>query len=1068
MKPQLARSLARVRVGSFELDLPSGELRAPNRETVLLREQPFQVLRMLVERPGQIVTRTEIKDTLWPNDTIVDFDHSINVAIGVLRRALGDSAANPRYIETLARRGYRLIADVQWLESRPPEEHVAAAADPRPQLGDLTGKKVCQYRVLEVLGGGGMGMVYKAEDLKLGRRAALKFLPEEVAQDPIAFQRLEREAQTASALNHRNICTIYDIEEYEGQPFIAMELLEGETLQQRLAASAPGAMPATVLVDIAVQLCLGLEAAHGKAIVHRDIKPANIFLTSDGTVKLLDFGIAKLFATADANDADGAHEAAAAERDQGLTDHDVAVGTSGYMSPEQVRREDLDGRSDLFSLGLVLYEMATGLRAFTGTTAIAVQDAILRSTPPAPESLNAALPRALARVIARSIEKDRALRYQTAAAMRDDLEQARGELQSSRGQQSHRWRAAVVAILAIGAAALWLWPRGVPALAPSDTIVLAHLANSTGDHVFDEALYTALRIALEQTPYLNVLADNKLQGTLASLNLDPDTRISAAVAVQVCRRTGSRIVAAPSIADAGNQFRLELSAIDCRSESVVKRIARQAASRDGVVDALGTMAVQLRTALGEPGASVATYNAPLADATSRSPEALELLTLGYRQQLQAGSQSAIPYYQRAVQADSNLALAHAALSNAYLNVGESTLSTAAGRAAFALRARLTAPARFSVESDYYGLVLGDWERTCGIRAEWVRAFPQDVIARNNFAYCLAVLGEPERALGESREAARLLPASFTYRSWIHRSLLADSLAEAQNTIEEAVRRGFDSASLRDLQVQLAFLRNDTYAMQQQWAWAAGKPGADGVIMGKAMVEASHGQFRAALHSVDTAMAMAASTNGGNDYAVEATLMQAEVGLAPTRPVSVAPSQTLRARLLGALALARTGRLEQATQAAEALRREFPSNTIVQKYGLPLIDGAAKLRAGDGAGAVAVLHASTKYDLAYTFVFEPLYPAYIRGLAYLQAGDGRKAAAEFQKLLLRRGLVGRGVIGPLARLQLARAQRALGDRTAALGSYEAFLDLWRDADPNIPVYVAARAEYNTLRSAPGAK
>src|SRR5262247_206985 len=269
MKPEAARSSARVRVGSFELDLQSGELCSALGDKILLREQPFQVLRMLVEREGKLVTRSEIKETLWPNDTIVDFDHSINVAIGVLRRALGDSSANPRYIETLARRGYRLVATIEWLESRPSDGGTAEQEREARPLGDLTGRKVGHYRVLEVLGGGGMGMVYKAEDLKLGRRVALKFLPEELASDPIALQRLEREAQTASALNHPNICTIYDIEEHQGQRFIAMELLEGETLQQRLAASAPDPIPVSFLIDIAIQLCRGLEAAHGKAIVHR-------------------------------------------------------------------------------------------------------------------------------------------------------------------------------------------------------------------------------------------------------------------------------------------------------------------------------------------------------------------------------------------------------------------------------------------------------------------------------------------------------------------------------------------------------------------------------------------------------------------------------------------------------------------------------------------------------------------------------------------------------------------------------------------------------------------------------
>src|SRR6266446_6586765 len=434
-------SSGRVRFGAFELDLSTGELRsieAPNpNNKVLLREQVFQVLRMLIEREGKIVTREEIKSRLWPNDTVVDFDHSINATIKTLRRALGDSADNPQYIETLARRGYRLMVATEWLESTvgvPRGD--ASRVETFPEPSGLVGKKVSHYRVLEVIGGGGMGMVYKAEDLKLGRRVALKFLPEELASNPVALQRFEREAQTASALNHPNICTIYEIEEFERQPFIVMELLEGETLHHYLAASVSKTIPLTRLVDIAIQLCDGLRAAHNKGIIHRDIKPANIFLTKQGPVKILDFGLAKL-ASAEEVEEIGSQQGAettlrgskqpSRERSTGtsrdvhssLTRTGIAIGTTGYMSPEQIRKEKLDARTDLFSFGLVLYEMAAGRRTFTGETAAVVHNAILTQTPAAAHDLNSAVPRGLHAVIAKALEKHRSQRYQSAAEMRE-------------------------------------------------------------------------------------------------------------------------------------------------------------------------------------------------------------------------------------------------------------------------------------------------------------------------------------------------------------------------------------------------------------------------------------------------------------------------------------------------------------------------------------------------------------------------------------------------------------------------------------------------------------------------
>src|SRR5580700_4145089 len=489
----------RVRFGAFELDLSTGELRSieapdPNNK-VLLREQVFQVLQMLLEREGRIVTREEIKNRLWANDTVVDFDHSINATIKALRRALGDSADNPRYIETLARRGYRFLVTTEWLESTPGSDWGESANfTAQPEPGSLIGKKVSHYRVLDVIGGGGMGMVFTAEDLKLGRSVALKFLPDELASDAVALKRFEREAQTASALNHPNICTIYEIGEHEGQPFIAMELLQGDNLRDYLSASKQKPLPLRELIEISAQICDGLQAAHDKGIIHRDIKPANIFLCKSGTVKILDFGLAKLVGSdgalenAEAASATVPKILSAESLKRALTRTGTTAGTAGYMSPEQVRHEELDTRSDLFSFGLVVYEMACGHRAFTGQTLVDVHEAILQQPPAPARACIPVLPRSLDIVLAKALEKDRNRRYRSATALKDDLARITREVHPAR----RRTRRALAAstLLAVGALSVWRYEvyRHRITLAPTDTIVLADVDNRTNDPVFDGAL----------------------------------------------------------------------------------------------------------------------------------------------------------------------------------------------------------------------------------------------------------------------------------------------------------------------------------------------------------------------------------------------------------------------------------------------------------------------------------------------------------------------------------------------------------------------------------------------------
>ncbi|HET6840204.1 MAG TPA: winged helix-turn-helix domain-containing protein [Candidatus Angelobacter sp.] len=778
------------------MDLRTGELVAneseiggPPPQKILLREQPFQILRILIERRGKIVTRDEIRKVLWPNDTIVDFDRSINVAMAILRKAVGDTAENPRYIETLPRRGYRLIVPVEWQES---SEHIPEAED-----------------------------------------------------------------------------------------------------QQ---TSAP--LPAN---------------GSGVLLVQKELRP-------------------------------------------------------GFHSP----------------------------RSWMGI-------------------------------------------------------------------------AAAILVLFTGAALYWR-VHGRTTLSSSDTLVLADMNNQTGDAALGDGMNLALQVALQQTPYLNLLGGDKVHETLRLLGQSGNPGITPEIAVQVCRKTNSRAVISASISDAGNRFRIGLRAIDCQSGKNLEQVFREAETREDIVRNLGLSAAELRLKLGESRDSVRKFNQPLDQAASSSPDALQFLVLGYKKQLSGDIPGAFGYYDRAVEKDPNLALAYAAeaTGNAWLNNHSQALI--GFTRAFELRNRLTIPARFQVETLYYGDGRNEWDKECRIGQEWVQTFPRDVIARTNFFGCLYNMGRHDEALVQSREAARLLPSEPTLMNLQLAAMYAQRFDEAREAYDEAISRGFDSVTLHFQHARLAFLQNDQSGMQKEYAWASQEPVRRRFILHReSMAEDFYGRSRRAhrlAHSAAASSMKAGFLPDAAYFEAAEALRDAETGNRQQSQAlvtdAVRKSQDRKVLILAALTFARAGNIKRSQELVEELNQLFPSDFIIQAFSLPAIRAAIKLDENDPVAAIEILRPVTPYDLAISDNFDYAYPAYLRGLAYLQLRKGNLAAVEFRKVLDHSGVVLGFVTGALSLLQLARAQALMHDEVAARKSYEDFLALWKNADPDIPIYREAKAEYAALR------
>jgi tetratricopeptide (TPR) repeat protein/tRNA A-37 threonylcarbamoyl transferase component Bud32 len=1014
----------------------------------------------------------------------------------------------------------------------------------------MVGETVSHYRVVEKLGAGGMGVVYKAEDVKLGRFVALKFLPEASHRDPLALERFKREARAASALDHPNICTIYEIDEHEGQPFIAMQLLEGQTLRQRVGAGlappspgaalgalkrAPQGVPLQELLEIAIQVADALDAAHSRGIVHRDIKPANIFVTNRGQAKILDFGLAKLtrgtgVSPVDAHGQDGhaTDDSPTETTDVLLTTPGVPIGTVAYMSPEQARGEALDARTDLFSFGAVLYEMATGRQAFAGDTSAVIFNSILSGGPPTLLSGNPQVPPKLGEIIHRLLEKDRELRYQSASDLRADLKRLKRDMDSvpsvgaplvgapgqAQGLPRQKLRAPqrrgmiVVAfglLLAAAAGALGLLFFGVrarraPALTERDAIVVAEFHNSTGDPVFDIPLRQGLAAQLEQSPFLNIVSDQRIARTLQFMGQPANARLTEDLARQVCQRSGSVVVLAGSISSLGRQYVIGLTATNCQTGETLAQHQVTAESKEQVVTQLGRAASEIRPKLGESHASVQRFDTPVQDVTTSSLEALNAYTLGQKAANEKGTAAAIPFFQRAAELDPNFAMAYLKLGLQYDNLNETSESERFFGKAFALRERVSVRENFSISSRYYD-ELGDLQKAGPIYEQWAQTYPQDYAPLDALGNDDLYLGQYEQALKLLREEVRVAgDGYYNYGNLAAAYINLNRLEEARTTIEQALARKLEPISGHTYLYIIDFLQGNLPGMQQELDWAAANAGMeeDVFLNMQSDTEACSGHLGKARELTQQAVE-AAQRNGTRERAavfmVNGALREAELGNAARArggaDSALALASSTNVKTLAALALARAGFGTPAQTLADELAKSKPSNTVLNSYFLPTIRAAVELDLKRPAQAIEKLQGTTPYELGAPPPLEPgtLYPVYVRGEAYLRLGQGSQAAAEFQKLPDHPGVIMNFPLGALAHLGLGRAYaieagvdltssqgrvsrlfKFLGGQRPPLqpealakarGAYQDFFTLWKDADPDIPILKQAKAEYKKL-------
>jgi eukaryotic-like serine/threonine-protein kinase len=961
------------------------------------------------------------------------------------------------------------------------------------------GTKLGRYEIRSKIGEGGMGEVYLAQDTKLDRKVALKILPAEVAAHPNRMKRFVQEAKAASALNHPNIITIYEIEQIDSLSFMAIEFIDGETLRQRMEK----AMKLGEVLDVAIQTASALSAAHVAGIVHRDIKPENIMIRPDGIVKVLDFGLAKLSERTDTSQVDS--EVATKALVQ--TEPGTVMGTAAYMSPEQARALAVDARTDIFSLGVVIYEMVAGQAPFCGPTKSDLIVAILDREPlPLARSARDA-PDELERMVMKALAKDRDDRYQTVKDLLIDLRNLRRKLDvdaeinrsappefhaSKTSNQSQTTLATasgsapaiaqgsttydfivsgiktykLVAVLTLAiliVAAFFFYRNRAPALTEKDTILLSDFTNTTGDPVFDGTLKQALAVNLRQSPFLNLFADDRVRETLKMMNRSPDERVTPAIGREICERQGLKAMLTGSIATLGRIYVINLEAVNAKTGEVLSSEQTEVESKEQVLRSLGQAATRLREKLGESLSSIQKFS--LEQVTTGSLDALKAYSLAGEQNRKGKYFESISFTKHATELDPNFASAYSLLAADYTNTNQAGLAAEAALKAFELREHVSERERLLIADQYYSKETGELNKAVEALELCLQTYPRDQEARHNLGYRYSLIGRNEEAIEEYSEALRLNPTLGITRTNLALSFLRlNRFEEARVTGEQVVAEKFDSVSVHRYLYWLAFIRGDTASMQEQVDWASARPGEYDHLNWQAGAAAFAGQWQKARELSNRAAELAQQRNLPEEAAnsVSSNAEWAVVfGQCQQSRAEIARAATLSGTTLSffragmALALCNDAAQAQALN-DEAIKR-YPKNTIVNEIYLPLIRAELEIQRGNRPQAVQMLQAVSRYESVSFY-----YPNYLRGQTWLGERNGAEAAREFQTIVDHRGWSPLSPLYPLAHLGLARAAVLQGDTPKARKEYQDFLALWKDADVDLPILIEAKKEYEKLK------